>query len=100
MAAESLYVTLVSSDGFRFIVDRKAAMVSGTIKAMLSGGGKFMEAGGEIKFQEISGHVLEQCVKFFYYRVCHANSTTNVPNFPIEPESALSLLMAANYLNC
>jgi hypothetical protein len=32
-------VTLESSDGFKFIIDRKYAMVSGTIKNMLSAPG-------------------------------------------------------------
>eukprot|EP00833_Pecoramyces_ruminatium_P000001 jgi/Orpsp1_1/1174033/evm.model.c7180000048650.1 len=29
-------VKLISSDGFEFIIDRKCAMISGTIKNMLS----------------------------------------------------------------
>jgi transcription elongation factor B subunit 1 len=33
-------VKLISADGHEFVVDRKAAMVSGTIKSMLSGPGK------------------------------------------------------------
>lgn len=33
-------VKLISSEGHEFIVDRKAAMVSGTIKSMLGGPGK------------------------------------------------------------
>ncbi len=32
-------VKLISADGHEFVVDRKAAMVSGTIKSMLSGPG-------------------------------------------------------------
>ncbi|KAI9144982.1 hypothetical protein BKA69DRAFT_1052380 [Paraphysoderma sedebokerense] len=34
-------VKLISSDGFEFIIDRKCAMGSGTIKNMLSGPGVF-----------------------------------------------------------
>ncbi len=34
-------VKLISADGHEFVVDRKAAMVSGTIKSMLSGPGKY-----------------------------------------------------------
>ena len=36
---EEQYVRLVSSDGFEFVISRKCAMVSGTIKSMLSGPG-------------------------------------------------------------
>lgn len=34
-------VKLISADGHEFVVDRKAAMVSGTIRSMLSGPGEF-----------------------------------------------------------
>jgi hypothetical protein len=40
------FVKLVSSEGAEFWVDRKCAMVSGTIKAMLSG--SFVESKGEV----------------------------------------------------
>lgn len=33
-------VKLISADGHEFVIDRKAAMVSGTIRSMLSGPGK------------------------------------------------------------
>lgn len=32
-------VKLISADGHEFVIDRKAAMVSGTIRSMLSGPG-------------------------------------------------------------
>ena len=38
---DAMYVKLVSSDGHEFIVKRDHALTSGTIKAMLSGPGKF-----------------------------------------------------------
>jgi len=39
-STEQQTVKLISADGHEFIIDRKAAMVSGTIKSMLSGPGK------------------------------------------------------------
>lgn len=39
-ATESEYVTLESSDGFQFVIHREAAMLSGTVKNMLSSSGK------------------------------------------------------------
>jgi hypothetical protein len=38
--AESEYVTLESSDGFQFVIHREVAMLSGTVKNMLSSPGK------------------------------------------------------------
>ena len=38
---DAMFVKLVSSDGHEFIVKREHALTSGTIKAMLSGPGKF-----------------------------------------------------------
>ena len=64
--------------------------------------GQFAEsAQGEIKFPEISGKVLEKVVQYFYYKLKHTGNTgTPLPEFKIEPEHALELLMAANFLDC
>eukprot|EP00126_Sphaerothecum_destruens_P013090 Sdes_comp22395_c0_seq1m20861 len=94
------YVKLISSDGHEFIINRNSAMVSGTIKSMLSGPGQFSEnESNEINFREIKSHILEKVCKYFYYKVRFTNSTTEIPEFPIEPENALDLLMAANFLD-
>ncbi|CAM9111841.1 unnamed protein product, partial [Choristocarpus tenellus] len=93
------FVRLISAEGAEFWVERKCAMVSGTIKAMLSGG--FGEASsGKVCFAEISTPILEKVIQFVYYKVRHTNSATRIPDFPIEPELALELLMAANFLDC
>ena len=42
---DAMYVKLVSSDGHEFIVKREHALTSGTIKAMLSGPGKWFHFG-------------------------------------------------------
>ena len=47
-------VKLVSSDGFEFVIDRRAAMISGTIRNMLSSPGHFTEsANNEVVFRDI-----------------------------------------------
>jgi len=100
MADDEETVKLISADGHQFVVDRKAALVSGTIKSMLSGPGTFTEqALGEINFREISTPILEKVIQYFYYKLRYTNSTTEIPEFPIEPEIALELLMAANFLD-
>jgi len=93
-------VTLLSCDGFRFVLAREAALVSGTIRSMLEGPGEFMEQqNNQITFQEISGAVLERVVQYFYFKTRYANSVDDIPSFVIEPEYAIELLMAANFLD-
>merc|ERR1719164_138804 len=91
-------VKIISAENHEFFVERKCAMVSGTIKAMLSG--QFAESRGEIRFPEISTDILEKVIQYFHYKVKYTNSTVRIPEFQIEPEIALELLMAANFLDC
>jgi len=98
---EAMYVKLISSDEHAFYVRRDHALTSGTIKAMLSGPGQFQEnETNEIHFKEIPSHVLQKVCQYFTYKVRYTNSSTEIPEFPIAPEIALELLMAANFLDC
>nr|XP_021206931.1 transcription elongation factor B polypeptide 1 isoform X1 [Bombyx mori] len=98
---DAMYVKLVSSDGHEFIVKREHALISGTIKAMLSGPGQFAEnEANEVNFREIPSHVLQKVCMYFTYKVRYTNSSTEIPEFPIAPEIALEVLMAANFLDC
>ncbi|KAG0418127.1 hypothetical protein HPB47_005102 [Ixodes persulcatus] len=98
---EAMYVKLISSDGHEFIIKRNHALTSGTIKAMLSGPGQFAEnETNEVNFREIPSHVLQKVCQYFTYKVRYTNSSTEIPEFPIAPEIALELLMAANFLDC
>ncbi|KAF9571845.1 Transcription elongation factor B (SIII), polypeptide 1 (15kDa, elongin C), partial [Lunasporangiospora selenospora] len=97
---ESEYVTLESSDGFQFIIHREAAMLSGTIRNMLSSAGQFTESiEGVIQFRDIKALILEKVCAYWYYKARHLNSVTEVPHFEIEPEYALETLMAAHFLD-
>lgn len=102
-ALQKEYVKLISSDQFVFIIEKKIAMQAGTIKTMLSGTGQFTEAlNNEIVFRNISSTILEKVCQYLYYRHKYSAPTTSerdVPEFPIEPEYALELLMTANFLD-
>ncbi|KAK3174247.1 hypothetical protein OEA41_001491 [Lepraria neglecta] len=80
----SPYVTLISSDGFEFIVSRDAACVAGTIKKMLD--------------PQSAGVVLEKVCEYLYYNLKHKDAK-DVPDMEIPPELCLELLMAADYLH-
>eukprot|EP01091_Cochliopodium_minus_P012237 TRINITY_DN3668_c0_g1_i1.p1 TRINITY_DN3668_c0_g1~~TRINITY_DN3668_c0_g1_i1.p1 ORF type:complete len:106 (+),score=24.03 TRINITY_DN3668_c0_g1_i1:55-372(+) len=93
-------IKLISAEGHEFIIDKNAAMVSGTIKSMLSGPVNFSENSlNEVSFREISTPILEKVIQYFYYKLKYTNSSNEIPEFPIEPEIALELLMAANFLD-
>ncbi|KAJ3195521.1 hypothetical protein HK101_011885 [Irineochytrium annulatum] len=99
--AEAETVKLISADGFEFIIDRRCAMASGTIKNMLSSPGQFTESvQNEVTFRDIKAVVLERVCKFLYYKVKYTNTTEEIPPFDIDPEQALETLMAADFLDC
>ncbi|KFD70261.1 hypothetical protein M514_09219 [Trichuris suis] len=81
LGPDAPYVKLVSSDNHEFVIRREIAMVAGTIRAMLSGPGQFAENETNI------------------YNHRFSNCTSDIPEFVVEPEYALELLMAANFLD-
>lgn len=94
------YVKLISSEGLEFFLERKVAMAgSGTIRTMLEG--QFRESNENlIRFPDIAGYILERVVRYLHYKAQNSQSTTRIPDFVIEPEVALELMIAAKYLDC
>ncbi|KAL9096859.1 MAG: hypothetical protein Q9165_000823 [Trypethelium subeluteriae] len=93
------YVTLVSSDGFEFVVQRSAARIAGAINRMLDPKNNFSEAlTNRCELREINGVVLEKVCEYLYYNEKHKDAR-DVPDMDIPPELCLELLMAADYLN-
>ncbi|KAM3506853.1 hypothetical protein MY10362_002105 [Beauveria mimosiformis] len=120
----SKYVTLVSGDGFEFVVLREATMVSPIIKGMLEPRSQFAEAVdarcvfqemrrfiAELLYPDKNRHVnglvigggafcalvLDKIVEYFHYWYRNRNSQ-DVPDMEISPEICLEVLAAADYL--
>ncbi|RLM69245.1 hypothetical protein C2845_PM17G15350 [Panicum miliaceum] len=92
-------VKLISAEGFEFVVDKKAAMVSNTLRNMLTSPGGFSETRqGEVRFPEISTHILEKICQYFYWSL-HYSSGAESAEFAMDLEITLDLMMAANYLD-
>jgi len=53
-----------------------------------------------LNFKFIRTEIMEEVIKYFIYKVTYTNSTAELPEFPIAPEHALEMLMAANFLDC
>ncbi|KAK8485074.1 hypothetical protein V6N11_031094 [Hibiscus sabdariffa] len=61
-------VKLISSEGMEFVIDKEAAMVSQTIRNMLTSPGGFAEAEhGVVTFPEINAVILEKICQYFYW---------------------------------
>ncbi|VDP46507.1 unnamed protein product [Heligmosomoides polygyrus] len=90
------YVKLVSSGGLQFYVKKELAMTSGMIKTMLSGPGLFSEN----KCKEIPSYLLLKVCQYFVYKAHYTCSSTEVPEFVINPDMALDVLMVACFLDC
>ncbi|CAM6043163.1 unnamed protein product [Sphagnum compactum] len=91
-------VRLISAEGYEFVIEREAALVSNTLKNMLTSTGGFTETQmGEVRFPEISAPILEKVCQYFYWSLQFASGKET--EFHIEPEMTLELMMAANYLH-
>ncbi|KAG6681296.1 hypothetical protein I3842_13G086400 [Carya illinoinensis] len=74
-------VKLISAEGFEFVIDKEAAMVSQTIYNMLTSPGSFAETQhGEVTFPEISTTILEKICKYFYWHLQFARFSSS-PSF-------------------
>ncbi|KAH7678176.1 S-phase kinase-associated protein 1-like protein [Dioscorea alata] len=90
-------VKLISAEGFEFVIDLKAAMLSQTLGSVLTFSDGIMEKGhGELRLREISTPILEKICQYLYWALRFASVEES--DFHIEPEIALELAMAANYL--
>ena len=84
-------ITLVSGEGDEMQLSKELACRSQVIESML--GSSFFEAiEGRISFPEFSTDVLQQVVLFL-------RSPTLLGRFMPEPETAMEVMMAANYLD-
>ncbi|KAF8396831.1 hypothetical protein HHK36_018466 [Tetracentron sinense] len=91
-------VKLISEEGFEFVIHKNAAMVSQTIRNMLTSSGSFAETQhGVVTFPEIRTVILEKVCQYFYWSLQSASG--NKTEFHIEPQLSMELMMAANYLH-
>ncbi|XP_040603852.1 elongin-C-like [Mesocricetus auratus] len=96
-----MHVKVISSDGHELILEREHMQIIRNNKAMLSGPGQFAE--NEIKesnFRELLPHMLRKVCMYFTYKVHYTSDSTDITKFLIAPETALELLMAANFQDC
>ena len=87
-----------SSDKHAFLVERRVASVSGALRTILSGPGA-EAAKGEVAL-DFPAAVLERVAQYWHYKVKYSGAKAAIPEFNVPPELALSVLLAADYLEC
>eukprot|EP01027_Heterolobosea_sp_BB2_P007800 GEZU01011581.1.p1 GENE.GEZU01011581.1~~GEZU01011581.1.p1 ORF type:complete len:112 (+),score=20.53 GEZU01011581.1:51-386(+) len=91
-------VKIRTKDGFEFIIDKRCAMISKTIKSSLTGDFREKKE-ATIDFSDFDASIMEKVIQYFYYKQRYDHSPEDRPEFEIEPQIALELMMAAHYLD-
>ncbi|KAH9975398.1 BTB/POZ protein [Lactifluus volemus] len=96
------WIRVTSRDGFSFIVKRNVVLRSGTLRNMLDERHSFAEAVQKVCRVDERAAVTEKFVEYLAYKATYDNAPPNedIPDFieRIDPEIALELLAAADYL--
>lgn len=94
------FVSLVSSSGQRVVLDAAVAEECDVLASMLKRGADFSEGRSRVvTFPTIRTEVLEKFVEYLYYRHCYKDSSGPIPEFEINDDLVLDLLLVANYLD-
>ncbi|KAI8866684.1 POZ domain-containing protein [Ramicandelaber brevisporus] len=94
-------VRLISSDGFEFILEKRVAVGAGLIKRMLASSLQFAESvQNEIVLREIKAVLLEKICEYLHYKAQYQTLAGSTPEFPLEPEMALELMVASDFMDC
>lgn len=91
------YIQLESSDGFKFVITREAAMVSGMLRSML-GSEQFEEAQSGRLRVDLEAIIVAKVCDYLYYSLKYQKSDGQA-QFQVPPALALELLVAADYLD-
>mmetsp|Transcript_41802 Transcript_41802/g.108279 ORF Transcript_41802/g.108279 Transcript_41802/m.108279 type:complete len:117 (-) Transcript_41802:127-477(-) len=98
--AESFsYIRLVSAEGHHFYLDRRIAYECDTFRKMAEQEGFKEGQTNEIKLPTITGKLLEKVIEYLYYKYKYTDAKSTIPEFPIDDDMVLDLLLVANYLN-
>ncbi|THH29319.1 hypothetical protein EUX98_g4860 [Antrodiella citrinella] len=100
-ASNEDWIRIMSNDGYSFLVRRKVATASGTLKNMLNTESNFAEAASNTCAMSERGVIVEKLCEYLTYKTLYekAPPKEDIPDFMerLAPEIALELLMAADY---
>ncbi|EIW56079.1 POZ domain-containing protein [Trametes versicolor FP-101664 SS1] len=95
------WVRLTSTDGYEFLVKRKVAACSGTLRNSLSAESHFSEALSNTAHTNERAVIVEKLCEYLSYKSLYESAKKNeeIPDFQerVYPEISLELLVAADY---
>ncbi|KAI0325567.1 POZ domain-containing protein [Cubamyces sp. BRFM 1775] len=95
------WVRLTSPDGYEFLIKRKVAMCSGTLRNSLSAESSFSEALSNTSHTTERAIIVEKLCEYLTYKSLYESAKKNeeIPDFQerVYPEISLELLVAADY---
>ncbi|KAI0828562.1 POZ domain-containing protein [Trametes gibbosa] len=95
------WVRLTSTDGYQFLVKRKVAMCSGTLRNSLSAESSFSEALSNTSHTNERAIIVEKLCEYLSYKSFYQSAKKNeeIPDFQerVYPEISLELIVAADY---
>lgn len=91
-------VTLISNDGYEYVVDLSTVMISQRIRNMIYGGGNFEEAETKKIRLPVGAVILERIIEYWHYRSQYSDHLDQLPKFEIDPKMAIDMLEAADFL--
>lgn len=93
----SQYVTLMSTDGHRFVILKDVALISPVLRSSE----EFEEGQTGVINLDMDGEILDVVVDYlyYYYKYKELADSDVVPEFKIPTHLALELLVKADFLN-
>ncbi|KAJ3928884.1 MAG: BTB/POZ protein [Lentinula lateritia] len=97
------WVRIISNDGYTFLLKRKVANMSGTIKNSLDETGGFAEAGTRTYRSQERGIIVQKMIEYMSFKAYYSNVgpkeeiPVNELTERLPPEIVLELLLAADY---
>ncbi|KAJ8482326.1 hypothetical protein ONZ51_g5427 [Trametes cubensis] len=95
------WVRLTTPDGYEYLIKRKVAMCSGTLRNSLSAESSFSEALSNTSHTTERAIIVEKLCEYLTYKSLYESAKKNeeIPDFQerVYPEISLELLVAADY---
>ena len=92
-------VCLVSHEGERFTVEKELVLQSKVLSMFLSPELNFIESrSGTIRLYDIPSRILVRIIDYLRHRRQHEGDA-NAPEWPMQAQESLDLLLAADYLD-